>query len=101
MGSIFGGFWLPFWLDFRFEVGAPGKDVENVKIAVSPRRESNFQGSGALKTDDKMLQNRLSKRSSLQERLEEPLGVDFGSILEPSWAHVGFENCLESSFKGH
>ena len=48
-----------------------------------------------------MLQNRLSKRSSLQERLEEPLGVDFGSILEPSWAHVGFENCLESTSKGH
>ena len=99
LGSIFGGFWPRFWLHFRFEVGAPCKDVKNAKIAVSPRRESNFQGSGALKNDEKMLQNRLSKRSSLQERLEEPLGVDFGSILEPSWAYVGLENCLESTFK--
>ena len=83
MGSIFGGFWPRFWLDFRFEVGAACKDVKNAKIAVSPRRESNFQGSGALKNGPKMLENRLSKRSLLQERLEERLGVDFELILGP------------------
>ena len=81
MGSIFGVFWPRFWLDFRFKVGAACKDVKNAKIAVSPRRESNFQGSGALKNGQKMLENQPSKRSLLQERLEEPLGVDFGLIL--------------------
>ena len=49
MGSIFGGFWPHFWLIFCFEVGGPCKDAKTAKITVSPRRESNFQGSGALK----------------------------------------------------
>ena len=81
LGSIFGGLWSLFWLHFRFEVGAPCKDVKNAKIAVSPRRESNFQGSGALKNGQQMLENRLSKRSLLQERLEERLGVDVGELV--------------------
>ena len=97
MGSIFGGFWPRFWLDFRFEVGAPCKDVKNAKIAVSPRRESNFQGSGALKNDEKMLENRLSKRSLPQERLDEPLGVDVGHMLGPCWGRKS----LEKRFQTH
>ena len=78
-------FWSLFWLHFRFEVGAPCKDVKNVKIAVSPRRESNFQGSGALKNDEKCLkidfQSVVRSKSAWKSLL--------GSILGRFWSQVG------------
>ena len=45
----------------------------------------------------KMLENRLSKRSLLQERLEEPLGVDVGPILGPCWSRKS----LDKRFQTH
>ena len=70
--------------------------MKNAKITVSPRRESNFQGSGALKNGQKIVEHQLSKRSLPQERLEERLGVDFGAKLGPCWGRKSLEKHFET-----
>ena len=80
-GGLLGRFSIDVGILFGFIFASKlellAKTWKMQKIAVSPRRESNFQGSGALKSGQKMLEKRLSKRSLYQERLEERLGVDF------------------------
>ena len=92
VGPVFGPCWHHFRSIFRSYPTLPSKHPKIAKIAFPPRRESHFQNSGPLNKHQQVLRKRLPKRSSRQERLGAPLGLDFDPMLAPFWSRNSLEN---------